>query len=159
MPATLSYEDILAIHNRVIADFADDEDPVGLAGPRDEGRLLESVVGRQFVGFGDFLKYDDPYRNAASLTFGLCCGHPFHNGNKRTALVSMLAHLDRNGLTIFGVKKRELYGMIKLVAEHKLGVRDDPRSRKRGYSKRESDDEVDALAQWLRQKGPALRAR
>ena len=28
--------------------------------------------------------------------FGICCDHPFHNGNTRTALVTMLVHLDNN---------------------------------------------------------------
>jgi death on curing protein len=155
MPCTLSYEDVLAIHYRVIADFADDDDPVGMAGPREEGRLLESVIGRQHVGFGDVMKYPDPYRNAATLTFGICCGHPFHNGNKRTALVAMLAHLDANGLTVFGVKKRELYAMIRQVAEHKFGLpRPDPRKKKRqpSYTEREADEEVATIASWLKEK-------
>ena len=154
MVATLSYEDVLAIHNRVILDFVDDDDPVGLAGPRDDGRLLESVIGRQEVGFGGVMKYPDPYANAATLTFGLCCGHPFHNGNKRTALVAMLAHLDANGLTIFGVRKKELYAMIKDVAEHKFGVpRPDPRKKHKKYTQREAEDEVEAIAAWLKDKG------
>jgi death-on-curing protein len=101
---TLSVDDVLAIHNRVVSDFADDDDPVGFAGPRDEGRLLESVVARQEVGLGDVLKYPDAWSSAATLTFGICCGHPFHNGDKRTALVAMLAHLERNELTIAGVR-------------------------------------------------------
>jgi death on curing protein len=146
----LEYDELLAIHYRVIEDFLDDDDPVGLAGPRDGGRLLESVVGRQHVGFGEYLKYPDPYSNAASLTFGICCGHPFNNGNKRTALVSMLAHLDRNGLTLFGVRKRDLYSMIKQVAEHTLGVRHDPRKKNAAYTEREADEEVGVIAEWLR---------
>jgi death-on-curing family protein len=154
MVQTLSYDDVIAIHNRVIADFADEDDPVGIAGPRDDGRLLESVLGRQHVGFGGVMKYPDPHYNAATLTFGICCGHPFHNGNKRTALVSMLAHLDANGMTIFGVRKKELYGMIKQVAEHGLGLpRPDPRKKNQVYSAREAEDEVDAIASWLKDKG------
>ena len=150
MVSTLSYEQVLAIHDRVVRDFADDADPVGLAGPREAGRLLESVVWRQEVGLGEVLKYPDPLSNAATLTFGLCCGHPFHNGNKRTALVAMLAHLDQNGLTIFGVRQKELYNMIKAVATHTLGVRPDPRSKRRAYTEREADAEVAAIGAWLK---------
>jgi death-on-curing protein len=150
MVSTLSYDQVLAIHGRVVQDFADDADPVGLSGPRDRGRLLESVVWRQEVGMGDVLKYPDPLTNAATLAFGLCCGHPFHNGNKRTALVAMLAHLDRNGLTVFGVRQNELYKMIKAVATHTLGVRPDPRNKRHKYSEREADTEVAAIAAWLK---------
>ena len=141
----------MAIHDRVVADFADSADPVGTSGPREDGHLLESVVHRQHVGFGDVMKYPNPYVNAATLTFGLCCGHPFHNGNKRTALVSMLAHLDANGYTVFGVKQKELYRMMMSVATHTLGVRPDPRrKRRRDYTEREADEEVQAIASWLR---------
>ena len=150
MVSTLACEEVLAIHDRVVEDFADDADPVGLGGPREEGRLLESVVARQHVGFGDAVKYPDPLSNAATLAFGLCCGHPFHNGNRRTALVAMLAHLDRNRLTSFGARQNELYRMIKAVATHTLGVRPDPRNKRRKYTEREADEEVAAIAVWLK---------
>lgn len=146
---TLTYDEIFAIHKRVCIELApDDEDPA-IPGCRDNGRLLESVVHRQHVGIADTLKYPDPLTNAASLTFGICCGHPFHNANKRTALVSMLAHLERNQLTIFGVRKRELYNMIKQVANHEFGARHPPRGRSRTYTERGADDEVMAIASWL----------
>jgi death-on-curing protein len=122
---------------------------VGIAGTRDRG-LLESAVSRQHVGFGHTLKYGDTYENAATLTFGVCCGHPFHNGNKRTALVAMLAHLDRNGHSVFAINQRELYVMIKAVATHTLGVRVPPRRKNPEYSRREADEEVAAIATWLR---------
>lgn len=155
--ATLTEEEILAIHYRVCADFSSDDDPVGIAGPREDGRHLSSVVARQHVGFGSYTKYSDPIENAATLTFGICCGHPFNNGNKRTALIAMLAHLDRNGFTLFGVKQKELYDMIKAVAQHRLGVRADPRKKDRGYTPREVDDEVRAIAAWIRRSARPLR--
>jgi death-on-curing protein len=146
----LSVDEILGIHERVARDFADTEDPFGLAGPRDGSRLLESAVSRQMVGIGEHLKYSDPLSNAATLTFGLCCGHPFHNGNKRTALVAMLAHLERNGFTLSGTKQRDLYTMIKAVASHSLGTRVDSRKKRRdAYTKRQTDTEVAEIARWL----------
>jgi death-on-curing family protein len=146
----LSTEEICSIHDRVARDFAKTDDPVGLAGPRDKGRLLESAVARQEVGIESHLKYPDPFSNAATLAFGLCCGHPFHNGNKRTALVAMLAHLERNGYTLSGVKQKDLYTMIKGVAAHTLGVRRDTRSRRRSaQAKRDADLEVREIARWL----------
>jgi death-on-curing family protein len=148
--STLSVEDVLHIHRRVCEDFAETDDPVGFGGPRDGGALLESAVSRQHTGFGDKLKYPDPYTNAATLTFGLCCGHPFNNGNKRTALVAMLAHLDANSHAVFGLNQKELYSMIKAVATHELGLRPPPRRRKNAeYTPREMDKEVGEIAKWL----------
>src|SRR5262249_14431063 len=99
LPTMLSTDEVLRIHDRVCADFGTTADPIAPAGVRDP-KLLESAVARQRVGFGPFLKYSDPFDNAATLTFGVCCNHAFHNGNKRTALVSMLAHLDANKHTL-----------------------------------------------------------
>jgi death-on-curing protein len=65
----------------------------------------------------------------------------------------MLAHLDKNGLTVSGVKQRDLYRMIKAVATHTLGVREDPRKKRRQeYTKREVDAEVAAIADWLQRR-------
>lgn len=53
-----------------------------------------------------------------TLAFGLIKNHPFHNGNKRTALVSLLVHLDKNKLVFKEtVDHRDVYEFIKRVAE------------------------------------------
>jgi death-on-curing protein len=145
----LNKDEALRIHERVCKDFAETDDPVGMGGVRDQGRDLESALHRQHTGIGDTLKYPTAVGSAATLTFGLCCGHPFHNGNKRTALVCMLAHLDKNGMTLVGVKQRDLYRMIKEVATHSLGVRVPRRRKAQSYTKREADLEVAEIAKWL----------
>lgn len=147
----LNTDEVLSIHERVRKDFETGDDPVGGDGVREGGHLLESAVSRQAVGFGNVLKHSDPLSNAATLTFGLCCNHPFHNGNKRTALVAMLAHLDKNGLTITGVNQKDLYAMIKSVATHSLGLRIDPKRKRKAYAytKRDADEEVAEIAKWL----------
>ena len=98
MLSTLSASEVLAIHDVLAADFAAADDPISPAGVKSMN-LLESAVSRQFTGYEGRLKYDTPILNAASLTYGICSNHPFHNGNKRTSLVAMLCHLDRNDLT------------------------------------------------------------
>jgi death-on-curing protein len=97
--STLTADEVLRIHHILCRDFAASEDPIGYGGLKSRS-LLESAVSRQHSGFGLFRKYKDPIPNAATLGFGICCDHPFHNGNKRTALVSMLAHLDKNHLAL-----------------------------------------------------------
>jgi death-on-curing family protein len=149
--STLSVEDVLYIHRRVCEDFATADDPVGFGGTRDQGQLLESAVYRQHIGFGGNLKFGGTYESAATLAFGLCCNHPFNNGNKRTALVAMLAHLQQNHHSVFGINQDDLYAMIKDVATHTLGIGRIPPRRKRqdDYTPREADEEVQAIASWL----------
>jgi death-on-curing protein len=148
----LRTDEVLHIHERVCRDFAASDDPVDTPGPRDRG-LLESAVARQETGAADYLKYSTVWSNAATLTFGLCCNHPFHNGNKRTALVCMIAHLEANGHTLFGVKQDELYRMIKDVAKHALGQ---PKGKSRGKPRpippKDADREVEEIARWLRKR-------
>lgn len=148
----LTLEEVLHIHDRVCLDFAASGDPIDSPGPRDVG-LLESAVARQMTGAADFLKYSTVWSNAATLTFGLCCNHPFHNGNKRTALVCMIAHLEGNGHTLFGVDQSSLYKMIKDVAEHSLGQSNrKSRGKLRPVPPSDADREVEEIARWLRKR-------
>ncbi|GAA4854659.1 type II toxin-antitoxin system death-on-curing family toxin [Kitasatospora terrestris] len=112
----LETSDVLQIYDHLVKDFSENEDPIAPAGVRDEN-LLESAVSRQMVGSGTALKYANPVANAATLGYGLCNNHPFFNGNKRTALVGILVHLDRNKLCLWGTDQDELYEMILAVAE------------------------------------------
>ena len=94
---TLSPDEVRAIHEVLAADFAAAADPISPPGVKSQ-HLLESAVSRQFTGYEGKLKYSTSVTNAAALTYGVCCNHPFHNGNKRTSLVAMLCHLDKNDL-------------------------------------------------------------
>jgi len=149
--ATLNAEEVLRIHHVLCLDFSADADPIGYGGLKSQA-LLESAVGRQHSGFGPFRKYGDPVSNAATLAFGICCDHAFHNGNKRTALVSMLAHLDKNRLTLKGtVKQDELYDMMLRLASREFSTTRVPRrSRRRMQTVRYgADHQVAELTAWL----------
>jgi death-on-curing protein len=153
----LTVEEVMRIHDRLSLDFQDTDDPIFPVGVRSPA-LLESAVGRQETGWGGELKYPMAITNAATLTFGICNDHPFHNGNKRTALVAMLAHLDRNRLTLYNTRQGELFELMLLVAQKQLSRRGvDPRSR-RASVRPTPEDEVDALADWLsRRTKPVVR--
>jgi prophage maintenance system killer protein len=103
------------------------------------------TVGRQHTGLGDTLKYPRPIESAATLAYGVCCDHAFHNGNKRAALVAMLVHLDRNKLSLFDVGQKELFDMIIAVASHSF----DYKRKRKSNGRPNPDDEVKAIAQWL----------
>jgi death-on-curing protein len=152
---TLSVEDVLSVYTILVQDFTATSDPMAPAGVRDPG-LLESAVYRQFTGFEGRLKYEHPLRSAASLAYGLCCDHPFYNGNKRTALVSMLVHLDRNGLALPGVNQTELYDVMIAIADHQLASEKDRRRRGEGADRPSPDEEVQSIYRWLRERAERI---
>jgi death on curing protein len=143
--ATLGLADVQAVHNYLVLEFAATGDPMSPPGVRDEN-LLASAVSRQHVGFEDQLKYGTPCLSAATLMFGICNNHPFHNGNKRTALVAGLTHLDRNGLVLDTVTRKELYDLMLSIARHDMS----------GLTQRDIGSKIDfwdmevwAIAAWL----------
>lgn len=142
----LSAIDVKRIHELLCEEFYPTDRQINPPGVKNDG-LLESAVARQMTSLGGVLKYPEATSNAASLMFGICCNHPFHNGNKRTALVSMLAHLERNKLAIYGVSDAELEDRIVYVAEHSFGKN---HSRK-GHPPWPGthDGELAAISDWL----------
>ncbi len=147
-------DEVLQVHQILVRDFADSPDPISPPGMRSRA-LLESAVGRQSTSLGGALKYADPVSNAATLACGVCWDHPFHNGNKRTALVSMLVHLDRNQLTLFDTNQGDLYRLMLGIADHSFTATHDRRVKtKRRVS---ADAEVDAVARWLRDRADRVR--
>ncbi len=141
----VSSEEVLSIHDELARDMADSGDAISPAGVKSVV-LLHSAVGRQTTGYGDKLKYNTVEANAATLCYGICCNHPFHNGNKRTALVSMLSHLDRNDRTFdSSVSQDDLYELMKKIAGH--GFVDS-----KSAARDQSDFEVEAIAGWLRKR-------
>lgn len=151
----LSAEEVLLIHEILVRDFAASNDPISPPGLRSLD-LLHSAVGRQLTSFGGTVKYPEPILNAATLLYGLCNDHPFHNGNKRTALVAMLVHLDRNKLTLFNTAQNELYDLMLRVASHTLFGQPSKRDR-RPKRPPPADDEVQKIADWLRARADRVR--
>jgi death-on-curing family protein len=143
----LTKEEVIEIHERLVIDAAESDDPISPPGIKNEG-LLESAIARQQAGFGGQLKYDNPISNSASLCYGICSNHPLHNGNKRTALVALLCHLDKNGFTFNNRTNQDhLYSFMLNVASHKIAPK---KKLKRGHDK--SDEEVVAMTDWIRKR-------
>ena len=55
--------------------------------------LLTSAICRQICGYNGRRKYTDNIEICATLFFGLVKNHAFHDGNKGTALLTLLAQL------------------------------------------------------------------
>jgi prophage maintenance system killer protein len=114
----LTADEVLGIHDALAADFATSKDPIFPPGVKSR-HLLDSAAGRPETGFGGDLKYPTTEMATAALFHSLVHNHPFHNGNKRTGLVSLLAMLDENG-RVLTCSQQELFRYTLRVAQHRL---------------------------------------
>ncbi len=82
---------VLAAHDEQLAEHG------GATGTRDQG-ALESALARprNLALYGD----PDAAALAAAYAFGIAKNHPFVDGNKRTALVTLELFLALNGHTV-----------------------------------------------------------
>ena len=71
------------------------EEPIPDYSTRDNG-LLESALGSPKQTFGGKLLYPSLEKQAAILFYSLIKNHPFRNGNKRVAVMALLAFLSLN---------------------------------------------------------------
>ncbi|OGQ50774.1 MAG: hypothetical protein A3J24_01485 [Deltaproteobacteria bacterium RIFCSPLOWO2_02_FULL_53_8] len=110
----LTIDEVLDLHNALVKDFESAGDPISPAGPRDK-TLLSSALSRPKTSLGDKEKYSRIEEKAVALLHSLIMNHPFYNGNKRTALVSMLVFLDKNGRSL-KVKDDEIFNFILSIA-------------------------------------------
>ena len=100
----ISEADILLLHEFSIVDYG------GAKEIRDRNLLL-SAIGRPFQTFDGKEQYPGPFEKAAAHGESLIINHPFVDGNKRTALLAMLAILSEYGLEL-SVSENELYNFV-----------------------------------------------
>jgi death on curing protein len=89
-PAFLNAEWVIAIHERMIAEFGGDDSLRNMG-------LLESAVGVPAARYAGKWLHRDIAGMAAAYLFHICRNHPFVDGNKRTALAAAEVFLDLNG--------------------------------------------------------------
>lgn len=135
----LSLEDAIAIHEELVADFANTSDPLEPPGVRSIA-LLDSAVHRPRTSNGEVFKYPTVEMAAAALLYGLVQDHPFHNGNKRTGLVALLVFLDENGM-LLTCEEDALFKLVLQLAQHALV---------KGVRRELADREVLEVARWIR---------
>lgn len=85
----LTLEDVLYIHEDQISRYG------GMHGVRDLG-LLESAIAQPMMQFQNQYLHKNIYDMASAYIYHLCLNHPFFDGNKRTALVTMILFLRLN---------------------------------------------------------------
>ncbi|NLG08670.1 MAG: type II toxin-antitoxin system death-on-curing family toxin [Deinococcales bacterium] len=107
-PRWLTAAVVRALHDESIARFG------GSAGVRDEG-LLESALDRprNLHGYGSEQRLT---MLAAAYGFGIARNHPFVDGNKRTALLSIAVFCALNGLRFDPRQEDEVRVITALAA-------------------------------------------
>ncbi|MEJ1160717.1 type II toxin-antitoxin system death-on-curing family toxin [Prosthecomicrobium sp. N25] len=104
----LEAELVVEVHDEQMAKFG------GSPGLRDMG-LLESALGRPMNKHA-YEGEQDPAALAAAYAFGIAQNHPFVDGNKRTAFMSIVVFLGLNGVD-FKVPESEATAAIQSLAE------------------------------------------
>lgn len=88
----LNYNDVLKAHYLICDYFETNQGISSVYGVRSM-QLLGSALGRQITSFAGVNKWKNDFEVMASLFFGLVKNHPFHDGNKRSALLALLYNL------------------------------------------------------------------
>jgi len=108
----LSQAEVLRLHRIVIERYG------GSHGVRDVG-LLQSALAQPAASFGGVDLHPTVLAKAAAYGFHLVKNHPFSDGNKRIAALTMGVFLDLHGWDL-GVSNDELYGTIAALAEGRM---------------------------------------
>ena len=111
----IELQTIKFIHEYLTEYFKDLEDPIQPPGIKNEGGV-ESAANRPNLN----PEYDTPYLKAASVFHAIINNHPFHNGNKRTALLSAIYYLGEFGILLENCTDEELYEFTRQVAAHEI---------------------------------------
>ena len=140
----IGIRDVLRAHFLIADHFIAQGHGIAALGPRDPN-LLHSAVYRQFTGYGGNDKWESSYERCATLLFGLVKDHPFHDANKRTALLVLIYFLTKTN-RVPTVGQRELEDFVVEIAEGHL-----KRYRRlKALEQRTDDPEVYFIADYLR---------
>ena len=112
----LSERQVLCLHSTLVKEFG------GIDGVRDKGALV-SAVKSPFQTFGGEELFPNIFDKAARLAFGILQGHPFLDGNKRTAVHAMSVFLLANEIEL-SYDDDALVTLIYDIASGKAGERD-----------------------------------
>ncbi|MGL4262193.1 MAG: type II toxin-antitoxin system death-on-curing family toxin [Afipia sp.] len=131
---TISADEISDVHEILTDWFAASEDPISPPGVRDH-QLLESASARPFQTVDGKDAYPTLFSKAGALFHSLINNHAFHNGNKRTALVSAQVLLASENYWLDHASDEEMFEFARKAAPHELTE--------------ERAQELDFIAEWL----------
>ncbi len=149
----IGIRDVLRAHFLIADYFYGKGYGMGGIGPK-EPNLLHSSVYRQFTGFDGQDKWETSYERCATLIFGIVKDHPFHDGNKRTALLVLLYFLNKKNRAPT-VGQKELEDFIVDIADNKLKKY----RRLQELETKKDDPEIRFIADYLRRNSRLLDKR
>lgn len=126
------------MHTALVLDFENKEDPIFPTGIKSQD-LFASAIFRPQTSLGQTLKYPTVEMAGAALLHSLVHNHPFHNGNKRAAVVALVAFFDVNHFMLT-CEEDSLFTLVLQVAHHRLVDH---------VASNLADREVLAVAEWI----------
>ena len=105
------------IHDELIAEVWADAGAISAKGCRDFS-LLESAVSRPFQTVFGQDAYPTILEKSVALFHSLVSNHPFHDGNKRTAVSALYIFLLANGY-YFALPNGDAYEVAKKAASYR----------------------------------------
>ena len=112
----LDKETILYFHTDQIKRYG------GSYGIRDENLLESAMAQPQTTLKGKYL-HKNIYEMTAAYGFHICKNHPFIDGNKRVALITMYTFLYVNGYELL-LGEKEMYFLIMGVANNSISKKE-----------------------------------
>ena len=113
-PSWINHETVMKIHDHQLREHG------GVQGVRDDG-ALHSALARPINAFCFGDGNVSMFELAAQYGFGIARNHPFADGNKRTAFVTMKSFLKEAGISV-SIPKADKIRMMEKVGEDKSSV-------------------------------------
>ncbi|QCC85782.1 type II toxin-antitoxin system death-on-curing family toxin [Desulfovibrio desulfuricans] len=130
----MNVEEVKNIHFFLADHYASTDDPISPPGVKDHG-LLESACARPNMTACQKEMFETQFDKAAALFHSIISNHCFHNGNKRTALLSTLYFLSLNNYWVEGCSDDELFEFTRKTAAHEICPN--------------RDDEISCISKWF----------
>lgn len=122
MNQDVTVEEVQYVAHRLAQALMEWDEPIPAFETR-RGHLLESCLQAPFQQISGKFLYPDHRHRAAMLFYFMIKNHPFQNGNKRIAVVTLLHFLSKNDQWL-RVDNQELYNFAKWVAESNSMLKD-----------------------------------
>jgi death-on-curing family protein len=143
----LNADQVISFHYELAHDQLFLSDPIYPVGVKNQD-LLESAIFHPQTSYSGFKKYPTVETSGAALMYALSNNHPFHNGNKRTSLVSLIVFLDSHKMRL-SCTDDDLFKISLKVAGQ----------RTPGEEYVSSDFDIYKLGQWIYQNTISLHKR
>lgn len=119
---TISVIEVEELSLRLYDYFFGWNEPIPSFDTRYEG-ILESCISQPFQQFNKKDLYPGLVKKASILFYLMIKNHPFVNGNKRIAILTVLFFLHKNNKWLYSINE-ELYRLAKKVANSKSKRKD-----------------------------------